>query len=141
MSSKQRTGKEFVWPIRVYYEDTDAGGVVYYANYLRFCERARTEWLRALGVDQRELLVSQNLAFVVTRVEADYFRSAELDDELDVLSTVSKMGAASLTFNQAVMRGETKVFSAVVSIACIDMARRRAMRIPDDLRALLESIE
>ena len=141
MHSKQHTGKEFVWPIRVYYEDTDAGGVVYYANYLRFCERARTEWLRTLGVDQRDLLVSQNLAFVVTRVEADYFRSAELDDELDVLSTVSKMGAASLTFNQTVMRGETKVFSAVVHIACVDMSRRRAMRIPDDLRALLESIE
>jgi acyl-CoA thioester hydrolase len=141
MCSKQRTRQEFHWPIRVYYEDTDAGGVVYYANYLRFCERARTEWLRALGFDQRKLLETESLAFVVTRVEADYRRSAELDDELDVITSIAKMGAATLTFNQTVMRGEMKLFVGVITIACVDMVRRRAVRIPDPLLSLLESNE
>jgi acyl-CoA thioester hydrolase len=141
MSSSQRTSNGFVWPVRVYYEDTDAGGVVYYANYLRFCERARTEWLRSLGIGQRKLLAGDGLAFVVTRVEADYLRGAELDDELDVISTIMRFGAASLTFKQTVMRGEATVFAALVTVACVDMVRRRATRVPDALRSLLESTE
>lgn len=141
MCSKQAPGKDFVWPVRVYYEDTDAGGVVYYANYLRFCERARTEWLRALGIGQQQLLAGAGLAFVVTRVEADYLRGAELDDELEVISSIQKLGAASLTFRQMVTRGETTVFAALVTVACVDMVRRRATRVPDALRSLLESTE
>ena len=141
MSEIHNTGaaRQSAWPVRVYYEDTDAGGVVYYANYLRFCERARTERLRALGINQHELRAEQGIVFVVSRVEADYFRSAELDDELLVLSTVTSMGAASLRFIQRVMRREECLFEAIVTIACVDWNRHRATRIPDPLRRLLES--
>ncbi|KAF7598642.1 MAG: tol-pal system-associated acyl-CoA thioesterase [Candidatus Dactylopiibacterium carminicum] len=127
------------WPVRVYYEDTDAAGIVYYANYLRFCERARTERLRALGIDQRDLRTRHDLVFVVSRVEADYLRPAELDDELQVISTVQSIGAASLLFDQQVMRGEDCLFHARVTIACIDWNRRRPARIPEFLRTLFES--
>jgi len=128
-----------VWPVRVYYEDTDAGGVVYYANYLRFCERARTERLRALGVSQQELLTTQGIAFVVRRVEADYLKGAELDDELLVSTTVASLGAASLEFHQQILRGQERLFEARITIACVDMRRRRATRIPEALRNLFES--
>ncbi len=128
-----------VWPVRVYYEDTDAGGVVYYANYLRFCERARTERLRALGIDQRALAAEHGIVFVVRRVEADYLRGAELDDALQVITRVIDMGAASLKFEQQIFRGEEHLFSASITIACIDSRRWRATRIPEFLRTLLES--
>lgn len=128
-----------VWPVRVYYEDTDAGGVVYYANYLRFCERARTERLRALGINQHSLRAEQGIVFVVRRVEADYLRSAELDDELLVMSTIYDIGAASLKFEQRVMRGQDCLFTARVTIACLDAGRWQATRIPDSLRTLFES--
>lgn len=131
--------RQSVWPVRVYYEDTDAGGVVYYANYLRFCERARTERLRTLGIDQRALRAAHGILFVVRRVEADYLRAAELDDELQVISSVVDIGAASLKFEQHVVRGEQCLFSATVSIVCLDAERWRATRIPDFLRTLFES--
>lgn len=139
MPSTHPNSAGFSWPVRVYYEDTDAGGVVYYANYLKFCERARTEWLRALGIDQRPMLTEQGMAFVVARVEADYLLGAELDDELEVFSTIINMGAAALTFNQNILRGVKRLFSARVTVACVDMSRRRATRIPDSIRSLLES--
>lgn len=129
----------FIWPIRVYYEDTDAGGVVYYANYLRFCERARTEFLRARGIDQHSLNTEHGLIFVVRRVEADYLRGAELDDELTVFSSIIDIGAASLKFDQQILRGEERIFVASVTIACVDSRRWRAARIPDFLRNLFES--
>src|SRR5690606_4507806 len=81
----QRLMREFSWPVRVYYEDTDAGGVVYYANYLRFMERARTEWLRSVGIDQRVLLRQDNLMFVVVDAQVSYKVPARLDDELEVV--------------------------------------------------------
>jgi len=124
--------------VRVYYEDTDAGGVVYYANYLRFCERARTERLRTSGVDQSKLRADRGIVFVVRRVEADYFASAELDDELIVLSSIVSVGAASVGFQQKVMRGSDCLFAARIVIACVDWNRRRATRVPDDLRRLFE---
>lgn len=133
------TARPSVWPVRVYYEDTDAGGVVYYANYLRFCERARTERLRAQGLNQSELREQRGLVFVVAHVEADYLASAELDDELQVLSTITSVGAASLQFLQRVMRAEERLFEARITIACVDWNRHRATRIPDDLRRLFES--
>jgi len=127
------------WAVRVYYEDTDAGGVVYYANYLRFCERARTERLRAAGVNQGALRAERGIVFVVSHVEANYFGSAELDDELLVLSSVTKVGAAAIQFHQRVMRADECLFEAHVTIACVDWNRRRATRIPADLRSLFES--
>lgn len=127
------------WPVRVYYEDTDAAGVVYYANYLRFCERGRTEMLRALGVDQRKLRADQGIVFVVARIEADYLRGAELDDALQVISSLHTIGAATVLFDQQVLRGEECLFRTKVTIACVDWVRRRPARIPDFLRTLFES--
>ncbi len=123
-----------VLPIRVYYEDTDAAGVVYYANYLRFCERARTEWLRALGFEQSRMLAERAIAFVVKRVEADYRLPARLDDELAVHTRVAELGRASLTFVQEVRRREELLFNARVLIACIDTGRGKPCAIPADLR-------
>ncbi|UTW49377.1 tol-pal system-associated acyl-CoA thioesterase [Bacterioplanoides sp. SCSIO 12839] len=114
---------EFRWPVRVYYEDTDAGGIVYYANYLKFFERARTEWLRQLGFNQ-ELLRQQGILFVVREVNAKYKQPARLDDELQVSVAVEKMGKASFNIVQTVYRvsseEEQTLVSGSVSIACID---------------------
>jgi acyl-CoA thioester hydrolase len=126
------------WPVRIYYEDTDAAGVVYYANYLRFCERARTEWLRAIGFQQQEMFTKQGLAFVVTRVEADYLRSAELDDALEVCSSIDRLARASVRFKQSVTRGNDALFVARVTVACVDWAKRRPVALPDTLHSLLE---
>ena len=139
MNGIQHLPPQSVWPVRVYYEDTDAAGVVYYANYLRFCERARTEWLRALGISQKNLITEKSVAFVVAHVEANYFKGAELDDELVVISSIATIGAASIVFRQEIFRQETRLFAASVKVACVDWKQRRAVRLPDDLRTLLES--
>jgi len=94
----------FVWPVRVYYEDTDAGGVVYYANYLKFMERARTEWLRTRGLGQDVLFKEQDLVFAVRSLSIDYIRPARLDDLLQVRVTVSKLRRASIVFEQTINR-------------------------------------
>lgn len=94
----------FVWPVRVYYEDTDAGGVVYYANYLKFMERARTEWLRTRGLEQDVLIKEQDLVFAVRSLSIDYIRPARLDDLLQVRVTVSKLRRASIVFEQTINR-------------------------------------
>ena len=113
----------FCWPVRVYYEDTDAGGIVYYANYLKFFERARTEWLRQLGFNQ-ELLREQGILFVVREINAKYKQPARLDDELQVSVVVEKMGKASFNIAQTVYRisadGEQVLVTGNVSIACIN---------------------
>lgn len=129
----------FNWPVRVYYEDTDAAGVVYYANYLRYCERARTEWLRALGIDQRNMRAESGLVFVVTRVEANYLRGAELDEALDVQSHIGRVGGASVVFEQVIRRESERVFVAKVTVACVDWNKKQAVRLPDQLRELLET--
>lgn len=126
----------FSFPIRVYYEDTDAAGVVYYANYLRFCERARTEYLRHVGFSQQVMRTEAGLVFVVTRVEADYLRGAELDDLLTVASVVERVSRASLVFRQTIWRGETKLFVCRVTIACMALASKRAQPLPEPVRAL-----
>ncbi len=94
----------FVWPVRVYYEDTDAGGVVYYANYLKFMERARTEWLRTRGFEQDVLIKEQDLVFAVRSLSIDYLRPARLDDLLQVRVTVSELRRASIVFEQTINR-------------------------------------
>lgn len=137
--STRKSARPSVWPVRVYYDDTDAGGVVYHANYLRFCERARTERLRELGIEQTQLRDTQGIVLVVSRVDARYHRGAELDDALQVMSTLSEMGAATLRFEHRIMRGQECLFEAVITIACVDWNRRRATRIPDNLRTLFES--
>lgn len=121
--------------IRVYYEDTDAGGVVYYANYLKFCERARTEWLRDFGFDHSRLLAEAGLVFVVARFEARYRRPAILDDLLVVETRVEGLSRARATLAQTVLRGEETLVAAVCELALVDRATLRPARWPDALRA------
>lgn len=131
------TPPAFVWPVRVYYEDTDAAGVVYYANYLRFCERARTEWLRSLGFEQQSMLEEAHTGFVVSSVQAHYRRPARLNDQLQVISTVAEMRGASLLFAQNILRNEELIFESRICIACIDTLRNRPVALPPALRAQL----
>jgi len=129
----------FTWPVRVYYEDTDAGGVVYYANYLKFFERCRTEWLRALGVDQATLAREQGLQFVVTEIEAKYLAPARLDDELTVEARVDQLGRCSLAFEQRATRGGEVLALARVKVACMHVQRRVPARLPQSIREGIRS--
>lgn len=132
-------GASFDFAVRVYYEDTDAAGVVYYANYLRFCERARTEWLRALGYAQQRLAEEEATAFVVTSVSADYRRPARLDDELLVRSHLATVRGASLVFAQNIYRKEELIFESRITVACMNTLRMRAAPLPAALRTQLLS--
>ncbi|WAV91908.1 tol-pal system-associated acyl-CoA thioesterase [Oxalobacter aliiformigenes] len=121
----------FIWPVRVYFEDTDAGGVVFYGNYLKFYERARTEWLRSLGIGQQFLKDEYGILFVVKNVSVEYKRSAVLDDHLQVTAEISGMRGASLEFDQAVWRGDTLLSTARTKIVCVDRNRMRPVPIPE----------
>ncbi len=110
----------FSIPVRVYYEDTDAGGVVYYANYLRFMERARTEWLCALNVNQNELSGSESVVFAVRSVRVEYVRPARLNDMLEITAALDRVGPASLSFVQEVRRDGEILCSGLVKVACLD---------------------
>ncbi|MBQ5942298.1 MULTISPECIES: tol-pal system-associated acyl-CoA thioesterase [unclassified Massilia] len=123
----------FDWPVRVYYEDTDAGGIVFYANYLKFFERARTEWLRATGIQQQALLDADGTAFVVKSASLDYHAPARLDDELTIRTIVDKLGRASVQFVQQAWRGDTLLTSASVKVGCVDLATMRPRSLPDDV--------
>ena len=129
----------FNWPVRVYYEDTDAGGIVFYANYLKFFERARTEWLRALGVQQQHLLDTEQTAFVVKNVTLDYHAAARLDDELSILTSVEKLGRASVQFKQEAWRGDVLLNTASVKVGCVDVSSMRPRPLPDDVAAKMRA--
>ncbi|MDR3158218.1 MAG: tol-pal system-associated acyl-CoA thioesterase [Zoogloeaceae bacterium] len=135
----------FSIPVRVYYEDTDAGGVVYYANYLKFFERCRTEWARVLGCDQAALLREEGVVFVVRSVMVDYLAPARLDDLLTVGLSVEKIGRARIDLLQSASRGDTPIVTGRVSIVTTrvtgegENARISATPIPDGLRQKLES--
>lgn len=135
----QGSSEAFSLPVRVYYEDTDAAGMVYYANYLRFCERARTEWLRTLGFAQHALMADQGIAFVVRSVEARYRTPARLDDSLVVVSQISRLGGASIEFDQRIHRTQELIFDARITIACIDIAGQRPAPLPPELRTRLHN--
>jgi acyl-CoA thioester hydrolase len=124
------------FPIRVYYEDTDLAGIVYYANYLKFIERGRSEWIRDLGVDQTALRDDHNIVFAVRRVEADYLRSAKFDDMLRVTTALVSETGARITLEQAVWRGEEKLFAAMVVLVCMTLEGTVA-RLPADIRRKL----
>lgn len=124
--------------IRVYYEDTDLAGIVYYANYLKFIERARTEWVRGLGVDQGALKRDQGIVFAVRRVEADYLRPARFDDLLTVTTRLLALGGARIELEQEVRRGEERLFAAKVVLVCLSDAGGAA-RLPADIRQRLEA--
>ncbi|TGD44414.1 tol-pal system-associated acyl-CoA thioesterase [Pseudotabrizicola sediminis] len=123
--------------LRVYYEDTDLAGIVYYANYLRFIERGRSEWVRALGVDQARLRAEQGIVFAVRRVEADYLRPAVFDDVLVVETGLVELGGARIVLDQVVWRGEERLFAARVVLVCVGAAMG-PVRIPEGVRGLLE---
>ncbi|GAB2534598.1 tol-pal system-associated acyl-CoA thioesterase [Rhodanobacter koreensis] len=124
----------FSWPVRVYWEDTDAGGVVYHAGYLRFMERARSEWMRALGVDQSAFKQATGLAFMVRDMQIDFLGPALLDDELFVTVAVKERRAASILFTQTITRADgISLIRAQVRVACVDIQRMRAAPIPTDL--------
>lgn len=125
----------FSWPVRVYFEDTDAGGIVFYGNYLKFYERARTEWLRSLGIGQRFLKDEYRILFVVKNVTVNYKRSAVLDDWLQVTTGISRIKGASLEFEQAIWRENTLLSTATVTIACVGMDNMRPVPIPGDIAA------
>ena len=119
--------------LRVYYEDTDLAGLVYYANYLKFIERARSEYVRELGIDQAAMK-SDGLVFAVSRVEADYIQPAKYDDFLNVHTEIQRATAARLTLKQQVLRAETRLFEAIVTIVCLD-DQGRPQRLPAAFRA------
>lgn len=122
--------------LRVYYEDTDLAGIVYYANYLRFIERARTEWVRGLGVDQGALKRDEGIVFAVRRVEADYLKPARFDDVLTVTTRLLEMGGARIELEQEVLRAGERLFAARVVLVCMSEAGG-AGRIPPGVRAKL----
>jgi len=124
----------FQWQVRVYYEDTDSGGVVYYANYLRFMERARTEWMRALGFEQDRLVREEGIVFAVRSANLEYLQPARFNDQLSVSLDVVQKGRASLTFDQVVTRSadaQQPLCSGRIKIACLDAASFRPQPIPD----------
>jgi len=134
--------QQFQWPVRVYYEDTDSGGVVYYANYLKFMERARSEWLRSLNIEQDRLLANEGIIFVVRAAHIEYLKPARFNDMLDVSVAVAQCGRASVTFEQQVTQRIAEMPAAAyhqtsllccsgrIKIACLDSTTRRACHIP-----------
>lgn len=134
----------FRWPVRVYYEDTDSGGVVYYANYLKFMERARTEWLRAQGVEQDKLMMEQGVIFAVRSAQVDYLKPGRFNQLLLVSVKVVEAGKASLTFEQEVMVKEDRqtggeqcgevLCRGRIKIACLDAQTMRPRAIPKPVR-------
>lgn len=127
-------------PVRVYYEDTDAAGIVYYANYLRFIERGRTEFLRHLGYNQEGIVRETGLAFAVRSVSAEYLLPARLDDELIITTRIESLGRAQVIFAQQVLRGDTLLLDAVVRIVCLDTRKGKAAPMPRDIHHAFQSL-
>lgn len=135
----------FTWTIRVYYEDTDAGGVVFYANYLKFFERARTEWLRSAGINQQIMTETHSVMFVVKSTAVDYHAPAKLDNELKLTVVVEKMGRASVQFVQQAWRinGEQQELLATgrIKVGCVDTVRFRPSEIPQEVMLAIQQLE
>jgi len=130
----------FVWPVRVYWEDTDAGGIVYYANYLKFMERARTEWLRAIGLEQGPLQQEQGLIFVIVDTQVEFKRPARYGDALTVTARLREHTRATLSFTQEVRRGGVEgelLVSGDIRVACLDARSQRPKGLPSDLASML----
>ena len=130
----------FEWPVRIYWEDTDAGGIVFYANYLKFMERARTEWLRAAGVGQQALADGHDLIFVVTDTRLRYRAPARLDDLLHVSVEPVELGRARLVLAQRVRLGDATLVEGEIAVACVERATMRPRRIPSDLLSRLAAV-
>jgi len=133
---------EFIWPVRVYYEDTDAGGVVFYANYLKYFERGRSEWLNHLGIDQARLF-EQGIAFAVKKADVDYKRPARLNDQLQVVSRLSEITGTSLTFLQSVYRSDDRsqpLCKALIKAVCLKLDTFTPCRIPALVKEELQRV-
>jgi len=128
------------YPVRIYYEDSDAGGVVYHANYLRYAERARTEAMREAGIPHAEMVQQHGLMFVVRRVKVEYLRPARVDDTLAVTTEPLRIGGASVLLRQRVLRGPQTLAVLELQLACVAVADGRAARLPDRWRLVLERL-
>jgi len=122
--------KEFSWPVRVYYEDTDAGGVVFYANYLKFFERARTEMLRSAGFEQDRLLSEESVIFVVRSISVDYLKPARFNEQIEVSAKIIESKKASLVFEQSITREQDVLCNGTICIACLDAQSMKPKPIP-----------
>lgn len=126
------TSAAFRWPIRVYYEDTDAAGIVYHANYIKFMERARTEWLRALGFDQSAIAREHGIAFVVRSANVDFLRPARFNDELFATCALQRCGWASVEFRQTVIDSHgTLLCTGEIRVGCVNFKRMQPQRMPE----------
>ena len=132
--------KTFSLPIRIYFEDTDSGGVVYHSNYLKFMERARTEWLSALGIDQRHLKQDKHIIFVVHRIDIQYKLPARFNDNLIVKSELKDIGSSKIEFRQMIYRNDEMLIDASVDVACIDSEKFKPVRIPPTIKQAMESL-
>ena len=132
--------KTFFLPVRIYFEDTDSGGVVYHANYLKFMERARTEWLRSVGIDQHHLKYHAHIMFVVHRIDIQYKLPARFNDDLVVKSELLEIGSSKIEFRQMIYRHEEMLIDAHVDIACIDSEKFKPVRIPSTVKQTMESL-
>lgn len=132
--------KVFSWPQRVYYQHTDAGGVVYHGRYLDFMECARTELLQSLGFDLGELSRRDHVLFMVHSVQIAYHKPAHLNDQLTVTARVSRLGRARLVFEQGVRRGDAELASAEITLACVDARSQKAVGVPEAIRRKLEGV-
>lgn len=130
--------KTFSFPIRIYYEDTDAGGIVYYANYLRYAERARTEFLRHLGLNQQEMLAKQKIGFVVHNCSISYKTPAKLDDALNMTCKITELKGASLKMEQKLYRQDTLICNIEVTLVFLSLNNMRPSKIPPEIFNLLQ---
>jgi acyl-CoA thioester hydrolase len=137
MGTAQDRPGSFNWPVRVYYEDTDAGGVVYYANYLRYFERCRSEWMRSLGFGQQAMAERDGVLFVVAATEIQYLRPARLDDALAVDARIAERCGSYVVFEQAARRDDQVLCRARTKVACVDARTLRPARLPAALAAHL----
>lgn len=141
LKEDSKQGTSFTLPVRIYYEDTDAGGVVFYANYLRYFERGRTEWLRHLGVNQAQLASEQQRIFVVVGTEVRYRSPARLDDLIEIKSRITKVGNSSCTFEQIAERNGELLVQSSIQVCCVDNQSFRPAPIPADIRQLFISVQ
>lgn len=130
----------FKWNVRIYFEDTDSGGVVYHSNYLKFMERARTEWLRSLNLNQADLKKKDKIMFVVAKVYIDYKKAAQFNDALDIETSVDNIGASKVDLTQNIMKNSELYTSAKVSIACIHSETFKPQRIPKLIKQQMETL-
>ena len=134
------THLSFKWSVRIYFEDTDSGGVVYHSNYLKFMERARTEWLRSLNLNQADLKKKDKIMFVVAKVKIDYKKAAQFNDALDIETSVDNIGASKVDLTQNIMKNSELYTSAKVSIACIHSETFKPQRIPKLIKQQMETL-